>query len=98
VRSRAGRRRGHGIGRLAALVGAALAAAGGVHAEKKKPGLFDFQTWKAPVTREREAARELAPVPLDVTPLGETYAQPRVLRVRFYVDRDYRGAVLDWQS
>jgi hypothetical protein len=81
---------------LAALT---LALPPGARGEKKKsPGLFDFDTWKAPVTREREAAQQLAPAQLDVTPLGETRAQPIPLRLRVYADRDYRAGMLRWQT
>lgn len=82
----------------AAVLVAALAFASAGHAEKKKPGLFDFQTWKAPVTREREAAQDLAPGRLDVTPFGEARAQPLTVRLRVYVDRDYRTSVMHWQA
>jgi hypothetical protein len=83
-----------------AVVTAALLLTFGpaARAENKKPGLFDFQTWKSPVAREREAAHELAPAPLDLTPLGEPRAQPLVLRLRVYADRDYRSQVMHWQS
>jgi hypothetical protein len=67
-------------------------------ADKKSPGLFDFGGWKLPVTREREAAQRLAPVPFDITPLGPPRAAPRAMRVRVYADRDYRAGVMHWQG
>ncbi|HEX3308886.1 MAG TPA: matrixin family metalloprotease, partial [Streptosporangiaceae bacterium] len=75
---------------VAALVGVA-------HAEKKKAGLFDFETWKSPVSRERDAAKQLAPTSLDLTPAaveGET----KTIRLRLYAERDYRSLVLRWQG
>lgn len=66
-------------------------------AEKKKPGLFDFQKWSTPGTQEKEAARQLLPGRFDLTPMNGLPAQPRPLRLRFYADRDYR-ALLRWQT
>jgi len=68
------------------------------YAESKKPGLFDFETWKMPVTREREAAGRIAPSGLDLTPAVPHTSEPRVIRVRVYADADYRGVVLRWQA
>jgi hypothetical protein len=79
-----------------ALVGV-VALVGVAHAEKKKPGLFDFEVPKLPVTRERDAAKQLAPTTLDLTPsapAGET----KTIRLRLYADSDYRGLVLRWQT
>jgi hypothetical protein len=96
--------RGGANGRTGATIAAcaacvlALAAATGRADDKKKPGLFDFETWKTPVAQDRERARTLAPVELDRTPLGRVEGEPRVLRVRVYADKDYRGLVLRWQD
>ena len=82
---------------VAGAVACVLAAAG--HAEdKKKAGLFDFESWKMPVTREREAAKRLAPGELDLQPLGTFDTPPRPVRLRFYADRDYRAGVLHWRE
>ena len=77
--------------------GATLLAVGLAHAEEKKPGMFDFETWKSPVTREREAAGHIAPTGLDLTPAVPHTAEPRSIRVRVYADSDYRGLVMRWQ-
>jgi tetratricopeptide (TPR) repeat protein len=85
-----------------AVVLGALVALGGVsradEPPKKKAGLFDFETWKTPARRQRDAARTLAPGQLDLEPLGRFDEPPRTLRVRVYADRDYRGGVLRWQT
>ncbi|MFL5304241.1 MAG: matrixin family metalloprotease [Polyangia bacterium] len=78
-------------------------APGLAHADEKpkadkKPGLFDFESWKSPVARERDASRRLAPASLDLTPARPHPAEPRAIRVRVYADDDYRGLVLRWQS
>jgi hypothetical protein len=77
---------------------AAFAGAGRAEDAKKKAGLFDFETWKTPVGRERDAAKTLAPGQLDLEPLGRFEEPPRTLRLRVYADRDYRGGVLRWQT
>ena len=85
-------------GALAMLAaGATVLAVGLARAEEKKPGMFDFETWKSPVTREREAAGHLAPTGLDLTPAVPHRADPRSIRVRVYADSDYRGLVMRWQ-
>ncbi len=76
----------------------ALAASARADDKKKKPGLFDFETWKAPVTRQREAAGDLAPHHLDLTLAVERSGPPRPIRLRVYADRDYRELVMRWQS
>jgi hypothetical protein len=81
-----------------ALGAVAFAARSGHAEEKKKPGLFDFETWKAPVTRERDAAKQLAPGTLDLTPAPGRSAELRAIRVRIYADRDYQSLVYRWQS
>jgi matrixin len=83
-----------------AVAAVAVAAVGGLARadEKKKPGLFDFQTWKSPVGREREAAKQLAPGAVDLTPAGPLPAERRVIRLRIYADRDYQSLVLRWQG
>jgi tetratricopeptide (TPR) repeat protein len=65
---------------------------------KKKPGLFDFETWKSPARRERDAAKQLAPGSLDLTPAGAATGEPRTIRLRIYADRDYQSLVLRWQG
>ncbi|HSZ84285.1 MAG TPA: hypothetical protein VLA14_18495, partial [Polyangia bacterium] len=77
---------------------AAGAGAGRADDAKKKAGLFDFETWKTPAGRERDAAKTLAPGQLDLEPLGRFEEPPRALRLRVYADRDYRGGVLRWQT
>jgi hypothetical protein len=83
---------GLGVSLFGFVMGAARAD------DKKKAGLFDFQSWKTPVGQERESARTLAPVEVDRTPLGRFEGAPRALRVRVYADGDYRGGVLHWQE
>jgi len=67
-------------------------------ADKKKPGVFDFESWKSPVTREREAAGQIAPGGLDLSPAVPHTTEPRLIRVRVYADSDYRAVVLRWQA
>src|SRR6185503_11815308 len=89
-------------GRAALLVGWGLASAAlpvdPAFAEKKKPGLFDFQKWSTPGGREKDAARQLLPGRFDLTPMTGLPGEPRTLRLRFYADRDYRTLVLRWQT
>ena len=66
-------------------------------AEKKKPGLFDFQKWQTPGGREKDAAGQFLPGRFDLTPMAGLPAEVRPLRVRFYADRDYR-MLLRWQT
>jgi tetratricopeptide (TPR) repeat protein len=84
------------------VVGGALLVAalgfGLARAEGKKPGMFDFETWKSPVTREREAAGQIAPKGLDLTQAVPANGEPRVIRLRVYADSDYRGMVMRWQA
>lgn len=81
---------------LAAL---GLAALGGrAAADGKKPGMFDFESWKSPVAREREAAGQIAPGSFDLTPAVPHTGEPRVIRVRVYADSDYRGLIMRWQG
>ncbi len=67
-------------------------------AEEKKPGMFDFESWKSPVRREREAAGQLAPGGMDLSPAVPHTSEPREIRVRVYADNDYRGLVMRWQA
>jgi hypothetical protein len=67
------------------------------HADDKKPGMFDFDPWKLPVTRERESAGRLAPKGFDLTPAAAWAGEPRPIRLRIYADRDYRGLMMRWQ-
>src|SRR4051812_24725093 len=81
------------------VVGAAALGALTARADnKKKPGLVDFESWKTPVTRERDAAKQLAPGTLDLTPVVTGIPAPRPMRVRVYADRDYRQTVIRWQT
>ncbi len=79
-------------------LGVASMAAGLARAEEKKPGMFDFERWKSPVTREREAAGNIAPTGLDLTPAVPSTGEPRLIRLRVYADSDYRGLVMRWQA
>ncbi|HLK88539.1 MAG TPA: hypothetical protein VKZ18_01520 [Polyangia bacterium] len=81
------------------VVAAASVLAGErTRADDKKPGMFDFEHWKSPVTRERESAGRLAPVGFDLTPAVAPDAAPRTIRVRVYADSDYRSLVMRWQA
>jgi hypothetical protein len=82
---------------VALAIGAMVVGNEAAHAEDKKPGLFDFEPWKLPVTRERESAGRLAPKGLDLTPAVPSTAEPRTIRLRVYADRDYRGLMMRWQ-
>jgi hypothetical protein len=75
-----------------------MAAGAPARAEKKKPGLFDFESWKMPVTREREAAKDITPGSIDLTPAVTAKGDARVLKLRIYADPDYRSVVMRWQS
>ncbi len=76
-----------------------LSLAGGrARAQEKKPGMFDFEHWKSPVAREREAAGNIAPTGLDLTPAVPSTGAPRLIRLRVYADSDYRGLVMRWQA
>ena len=81
-------------------VAALLCAIGGdAHADKKKKdGLFDIQWWQPPVKREHDAAQQLAPQGLNLTPGVAPASEARPIRLRIYADRDYRGTVIRWQS
>jgi hypothetical protein len=68
------------------------------YADDKKPGMFDFESWKSPVTREREAAGQIAPGGIDLSPAVPHTGEPRIIRVRVYADSDYRGLVMRWQA
>jgi tetratricopeptide (TPR) repeat protein len=90
---------GSRIRTLAGLVAlTAISADASADDKKKKPGLFDFETWKAPVTREREAAGHFAPHTLDLAPAVPAGPEPRRVQLRVYADRDYRSLVVRWQS
>src|SRR5262245_53792980 len=84
--------------RLGVKVSLVVAALAGVaHAKKQSDwGLFESGGWKAPVTRERDAAKDLAPHQLDLTP-GVTAGETKTIRLRVYADRDYRSLVMRWQ-
>jgi predicted Zn-dependent protease len=66
--------------------------------KKNKPGLFDFGGWKSPVTRQRDAAKQLVPGTFDLVPAFPHAEAARPVRLRVYADRDYRQAVLRWQN
>ena len=66
--------------------------------DKKKPGLFDFETWKTPAAHQRDAAKTLAPGQFDLEPLGRFEDAPRAIHLRVYADRDYRAGVLHWRE
>jgi tetratricopeptide (TPR) repeat protein len=74
------------------------ALAGRAAADGKKPGMFDFESWKSPVAREREAAGQIAPGTFDLTPAVLHPGEPRIIRVRVYADGDYRGLIMRWQA
>ena len=88
-----GRARRWAWGLLAAIC-ATLAVTAGARADKKKAGLFDIDWWKPPVKHEHDAAQQLAPKNLNLTPGAMPQGEARTLRVRFYADRDYRGTVV----
>ncbi len=67
-------------------------------AQKKKPGMFDFQQWKTPEGHQRDAIKHLAPQQLDLTPSGPFRGEPRKVRVRVYADRDYRSMIVHWRK
>jgi tetratricopeptide (TPR) repeat protein len=50
------------------------------------------------VRRERDAAKQLAPGTLDLTPAGAVPETPRTIRLRIYADRDYQSLVFRWQG
>jgi len=91
---------------IAALIGAVVFAVAGAlpparadEGKKKKPGLFDFETWKTPAGHQEDTARLLAPSGIDVTPAPAAAAAPlRTMRLRIYGDRDYRSTVLRWEK
>jgi tetratricopeptide (TPR) repeat protein len=80
------------------LFALALTLAGArAHADKKKPGLFDFEQWKTPAGHERDAARHLLPGRFDLTPAPGRPVESQVFRLRIYADDDYR-TLLSWQK
>ena len=82
----------------ALLLTVALTLAGtDAHADKKKPGLFDFEGWKTPAGHERDAASHLLPGRFDLSPAPGRPADVRVVRLRIYADDDYR-TLLSWQK
>jgi hypothetical protein len=84
---------------VVAALSCALAGMGAAHAQKKKKdGLFDIDWWKPPVRHEHNAAQSYAPRGLNVAPGGAPQGEARVLRMRIYADRDYRGTVIRWQT
>jgi len=90
------RRTGFGAGWLVAVLLCAFAA--DARADKKKAGLFDIDWWKPPVRHEHNAAQTLAPKGLNLAPGDAPRGEARVVRLRIYADRDYRGVVIRWQS
>jgi len=89
------RRTGFGAGWLVVVLCAFGADA---RADKKKAGLFDIDWWKPPVRHEHNAAQTLAPKGLNLAPGDVPRGEARVIRLRLYADRDYRGVVIRWQS
>jgi tetratricopeptide (TPR) repeat protein len=88
-----------GIGLVAAALLLPLLAGQPVLAEKKKqPGLFDFETWKTPAARQRDAAQHIAPGTFDLAPAVPPARPMRTMRLRIYADRDYQGMVVHWQA
>ena len=81
---------------VAASIG--LVAQPQAQAQKKKPGLFDFDVPKLPYQYERDAAKGLAPGTVDLTPAAAAKGDARVIKVRIYADTDYRNVILRWQS
>jgi predicted Zn-dependent protease len=81
---------------LAVALAAAWSPARAEKNDKKKPNpILDFFD---PRTGDREAARKLAPVPLEDMVSGAARGEARVLRLRVYADQDYRGSTLHWQK
>ena len=81
----------------ALLLTVALTLAGtDARADKKGAGLFDFRGWSTPVGEER-SPRGMTPGRFDLTPAAGLPDEVRSVRLRFYVDRDYRSLVLRWQ-
>src|SRR5215471_9278831 len=90
-------------GRTRVWVGCFLSAAlclcgAAARADKKKPSYFDIGGWKAPVTQERDFVKGLSPQGMSLEPAVAPQGESRVIRLRIYADRDYRGTVLRWQS
>jgi tetratricopeptide (TPR) repeat protein len=89
-----------GVRRWVWALAALLAGAASVpaRADKKKPGLFDFAPpWKTRTQEQRDDAKQITPGRFDLTPAPVEGGDVRTLRLRIYVDRDYRRAVLRWQ-
>ncbi|HEY7374102.1 MAG TPA: hypothetical protein VIF57_18215, partial [Polyangia bacterium] len=80
------------------LAGAICLPGPGARADKKKPSYFDIGGWKAPVTQERDFVKGLSPQGMSLEPAVAPQGESRVIRLRVYADRDYRGTVLRWQS
>jgi tetratricopeptide (TPR) repeat protein len=81
------------------VVAVICAVGADARADKKKPGLFDIDGWKLPVTRERDFVNgNLAPHGMNLDPAVAPQGESRAIRLRIYADRDYRGTVLRWQG
>lgn len=51
-------------------VGAGVVVDHPAAADKNKPGLFDFESWKTPQGHQRDRIKQLEPGQLDLTPAG----------------------------
>src|SRR5262245_638647 len=96
VNGRARGRAGRGVWLFAAIL-CALAGADARAEKKKEPGFFDMKSW-IPGSHERDEVRRLTPEGVNLTPAVAPTGQNRVIRTRFYADRDYRGTVIRWQA
>jgi len=84
------------LGLAVLLLGATLPAG---RALGEKPKEAKRRWLDLPVFRQCDAARDLAPSAMDLTP--DDAAAPgaaRAIRVRLYADRDYRELVLRWRT
>jgi hypothetical protein len=80
------------------LAAASIVTVSQAHAQKNKPGLFDFDVPKLPYQYERDAAKDISPGTVDLTPAAVAKGDARVLKVRVYADNDYRNVILQWKS
>jgi hypothetical protein len=76
------------------LAAASIVTMSQAQAQKKKPGLFDFDVPKLPYQYERDAAKDISPGSLDLSPAVAAKGDARVLKVRVYADNDYRNVIL----
>ena len=83
---------------MSLLAAASIVVVSQAQAQKKKAGLFDFDVPKLPYQYERDAAKDLSPGSLDLSPAVAAKGDARVIKVRIYADNDYRNVILRWQS